>query len=129
MKQAEYRMWVEELSAVDDKGKPDLARRHMAGHKICEMVGMTDVIRAIASDGELRPPPEWPEVDCVPVGGGPGLLTCEVRTTHPTRGKLACHIGLEVKQRVGAERESFDAEQIGEAVERGRFELTKMLES
>ena len=121
MKQAIYRMWLDELNAVGSKGKPDWKKRRIAAEQICDLVGITDVIRAVSMDGVLRPPPQWPEVDCVPVGGGPGMITCEVRTVHPQRGKMAITIGLK------RDGKTFDASQIEEAVTRGRFELEKAL--
>jgi len=121
MKDAIYRMWVEELNANDDKGRADWSRRRIAAEQICDIVGVTDAVRAIALDGELRPPPKWPEVDCVPIGGGPGIITCEVRTLHPVRGKMAVKVGL------ARDGKKFDQAQIHEAVERGRFELGRVL--
>lgn len=123
MKDAIYRMWLDELNYTDAKGKPDWARRRIAAEQICDMLCVTDAVRAISLDGELRPPPEWPEVDCVPVGGGPGLITCEVRTMHKERGKVSARIGL---SRNGKE---FDSQQISEAIERGRWELKRSIEA
>lgn len=121
LQQAAYLMWLEDLNATDDKGHADWVKRRAAADQICEMVGAKDLIRAIAMDGELRPPPKWPAVDIVPVGGGPGLITCEVRTWDEAKGKVKVKIALARKGKV------FDAAQIGEAVDRGRFELRKLL--
>lgn len=121
MEQATYRMWLEELNAVNPKGRPDWTKRRIAAEAICDLMGISDVIRAIAMDGELRPPPSYPEVDCVPVGGGPGIITCEVRTLHKDRGKIAIPI------RLARQGKTFDARQIEEAIERGKYEIEKLL--
>lgn len=123
MQDAIYRMWLDELNAVNDIGRADWHRRRIAAEEICDLVGVTGAIRAIALDGELRPPPAWPEVDCVPVGGGPGVITCEVRTQHTTAGKLGVVIGL---RREG--KSVFDPRQIQEAMDRGKFELRRIID-
>jgi len=128
LKHATYLMWLRELNAtVEGTHKPDWRKRRIAAEQICEMTGIKDVIRAVARDGALRPPPQWPQVDCVPVGGGPGMITCEVRTWVPTLGKLAVKIALTRDARRPGKASNFDAGQIREAVERGTFELRKRI--
>lgn len=123
MAQAEYMMWLGELNATRGKdNRPDWGKRRIAAERICEIIGIKDVIRAVALDGELRPAPKWPEVDIVPVGGGESLITCEVRTYVQGRGKMAVKIGL-VKW-----GKKFDKAQIGEAMERGRWELKRLID-
>ncbi len=122
-----WRFWTHQLEAVSQDGKrPDWRKRRIAAIEVCRMCGLAELVRAVAADGELRPPPAWPEVDCVPVGGGPGLVLCEVRTMHDGR-KHSVRIGL--VRNAGARKlaEAFDRGQIAEAIERGRFELRKRL--
>jgi hypothetical protein len=121
MDRATFLMWVDTLNAVDKDGHADWRARRIAAEEICDMTGITDVVKAVSYDGILRPPPMWPETDCVPAGGGPGLITCEVRTTHHKMGRLGVKIGLR------REGKNFDNQQIIEAVERGRFELARII--
>ena len=122
MDRAVFLMWVDMLNAKDKGGHADWRARRIAAEELCEITGLTEVVKALSYDGLLRPPPKWPEVDCVPVGGGPGLITCEVRTMHPKRGKLGVRVGL---HRAG---KSFDSQQIVEAIERGRYEIKRLID-
>ena len=114
-----------ELSAnKEGTTHPDWSKRHKAANLICDMVGVGEVVKAIAFDGALRPPPTWPLIDVVPVSGGVGFLTAAVRTTHPQKGKLAINMRLQRP----AHAKHFDRTQIIEAYERGRFELKRVIE-
>lgn len=125
LERATYLMWLNELNAVKENGvTPDWDKRKAAAEQIVTIVGARDLIKAIALDGELRPAPPWPQVDIVPVGGGPGLITCEVRTWVKGRGKLKVKIVL-YRQK----GKKFDSDKIGEAMERGKFELKKIIET
>lgn len=120
MQDAIYRMWLDELNATTD-GKPDWTKRRAAAEQICKIVGIRDALEAITQNGILRAAPPWPAVDIVPVGGGPGMITCEVRTYARGRGKLA------VKVAIGRFGGKVSQDQIAEALERGKFELKKLI--
>lgn len=78
LRQAELRMWMVELDAFDAH------KRRIAARKVLELTGTLEAVRALAADGELRPPPAWPLVDIVPlacrVQGGSRVLVTGVRT-------------------------------------------------
>ena len=123
MRQATYLMWVSELNAMKAGGKvADWHKRRIAAQMICEMVGVADVIKAVARDGVLRPPPLWPEVDIVPVGGGPSMVTCAVRTAH--KGKVL-QVKCAMVRPSGGKK--FVADQIAAALDRGKFELKRII--
>lgn len=122
MNDALYRMWVHELDAFTDEGRIDWQKRKIAALEICKLTGVADLIRAIATDGALQVPPEWPETDVVPVGGGPGNIIVEVRTVHRGR-KHTTRIGLDAPK-----GRKFDSQQIGEAISRGKYELKRIIE-
>lgn len=125
MKRALYLMWLGELNATKVGGKkPDWQKRRIAAEAICEMVGIKDVIKAIARDGVLRPAPLWPEVDIVPVGGGPGMITCAVRTVVAGKGQIQVKCAL--ARPPGKKR--FAADQISAALDRGKWELKRIIE-
>jgi len=121
-----WRFWSSELEALDVAGiRPDWNKRRIAATELCKMIGLADLVQAISGEGALRPPPAWPAVDVVPIGGGPGLILCEVRTVANGR-KYGVRIGLKRGEGARLPR-AFDTDQIGEAVERGKFELRRKL--
>ena len=124
MNEAIYRMFVQELDAFTPEGRIDWPRRRQAALEICKMSGVADLVRAISAEGALSIPPPWPQTDVQPVGGGPGTIICEVRTQHSSMGRLSVRIGLDKPQ-----GKKFDAQQIGEAIERGRYEIKRMIDS
>jgi hypothetical protein len=104
----------------DTGGDPAaLERSRRAAVEICRQAGVLDLLRAISADGELRPPPPWPEADIVPVGGGAGFLNVEVRTF--AKGGI-----VRVPLRMAISRKPTQAE-IGEAWEYGKFRLRGLL--
>lgn len=123
LQQAELRMWTDELEAVDANGRPDWAKRRIAGERVCELLGIADVIKAVTAGGALEVPPTWPEVACRPVGGGPGFLRVEVSTLYNERP-------LRIPMRLAAlGRKGGYGEQIGAAIERGKWQLRKLIET
>jgi hypothetical protein len=124
LRAAEFKMWCEELEALDENGRPDWAKRRIAGMRVCELSGISGAIKAISAGGELDLPPAWPEVRAVPLGGGPGFLRIEVATHHEQLGVLRVPMTL----RVAGRKEGY-ADQANEAIERGRWTLRKMIEA
>lgn len=122
MQEAQTKMWISELDAKDEHGKPNWPMRRLAGEKVCELFGIKDALQAVSLGGELRVPPPWPEVAIVPVGGGPGFLRCEVRTLHANEIKSAA-------VRIAVKRTKDHEQQIGEAMEIGKAKLRRMVGS
>jgi hypothetical protein len=104
------------------------ARRLAAAREICRRTGVLDVLRAISAEGELRPPPTWPQADIVPIGGGPArdgkpaFLDCEVRTFKEGSGIRR------VTVRIAMDRKPTQDDLLG-AYDRGYFELRKLIEA
>ena len=122
MQQAELRMWMSELDATIGR-RPDWPKRRIAAQRVCEMTGLAEVVKAISANGELSIPPEWPTCDGVLVGGGVGLLTIAVRTVYHGQ-KREVRMGIKIEGRGVSHVPPF-----AEALERGRVELRKMIES
>lgn len=109
--QAELRMWMAELDALDAH------KRRVAARRVLEMTGTLEAVRALAPDGALRPPPAWPLVDIVPVAcrveGGSRALVAAVRTA--VAGQVMTEeVAVAVPLADGA---------LADAVERGRAAL------
>jgi hypothetical protein len=124
MQRAEFRYWTMQLEALLPNGRPNWEMRRIAGVRICEMVGIAGALQAVAAGGELEAIPDWPEVSCKPVGGGVGFLHVEVATRSEKLGVVRVPIALKLVGR----KETY-AGQAGEAIERGRWQLRKMIES
>jgi len=111
MREAELRMWMNELDALDAH------RRRIAARRVLELTGTLEAVRALAPDGALRPPPAWPLVDIVP-------LRCAVRG--PRRwlvaGVRTLVAGQTLTEEVEVEVPLVDGA-LAEATERGRAGL------
>lgn len=118
LRTAELRMWMDELDALD------AGRRLIAAERVCEMMGVADAVRAVAPDGVLRVPPDWPRVDIVPVAtetdGVVRRLVVEVRT-------MVSGVRLTERLRVEVGRRGLPPGALEEAVERGRRALAGRL--
>jgi hypothetical protein len=97
-----------------------------AAAEICRRAGILDILLAVSADGALRPPPPWPACDIVPVGGGPGFLTVEVRTWTAARGVMRCPLRVPIK--LGREFREERREAVLNAYDKGRWTIKRWLE-
>lgn len=112
--QAELNMWVTELR----NPRANWKTRHVAGQRICEILGIAEAVRAQSTNGMLRLPPAWPEIDCVPVGGGVGFITTAVRSMIEGQRR---EVEVRIPRADGVDMKPA----IEEALLRGRFALRK----
>lgn len=105
----------------DTGGDPmQLERTRRAALEICRRAGILDLLQAVSADGVLRPPPLWPGVDVVPVGGGPQALKVAVRTMTPA-GALGYEETIQIQNRIT--RAQFEA-----VIDRGKWYLRKFID-
>lgn len=103
-------------------GNPEALRiARQAAVEICRRAGILEILQAVSADGELRPPPPWPQTDIVPVGGGLQWLVVRIRTAHQGR-VMATEERIKVKK--GGKPTQ---DQIGAAHERGKWRLKKAI--
>ena len=110
--QAEMLMWGAMLRG--DSGRLSKEESKLAAIRFLEVMGIAEQLRAISSDGILRVPPKWPELDIRCVGGGPSFVTVEFRTIAPSGGMLT------VGARIPYKGKGKNADAIGEATEKAR---------
>ena len=125
----------------DGRVRQDYAQMRAAAHVLLEQSGLLEVMRSLAMDGDLRPPPMWvngttaDETDMVPVGGGapkgadPAFLDVHVRTFHKRRGFVYVPLRIVVpwQEAPSPERSVKLQAMLGQAHERGKWQLRKML--
>lgn len=108
----------------DTGGDAEKRRRTLlAAQEICRRAGILETLQAIQADGELRPPPMWPQLDMVPVGGGPGWLAVTCRTFVQGRGIVTVSGTVSL---AGGKRKRM--QRVGEAFEKGKWLLKKKID-
>ena len=133
-------LWLKEQmeqTTVDETGRvrQDYERMRAAAAQILEQAGLLKVLRGLAMDGEMSPPPPWPKTDIVPVDGGgpkgyePAFLNVHVRTFHDRTGFrfVPLRIVSPWHEAPSPERSAKIQDMIGQAHERGVWQLKKML--
>jgi hypothetical protein len=105
------------IHGAHEDSDPYKRRARAAAIEVCRRAGILDALKAISADGELRPPPPWPQADIVPVGGGPGWLLTRIRTAYDGRV-----VATEERIKVKGKPTQND---IGNAYDRGYWRLNR----
>jgi hypothetical protein len=120
--QAAMALLGKEIEGAVDANDPARKRQRRIAVEILQRAGVLELLRAISADGELRPPPPWPEADIVPIGGGPGFLDVEVRTFVKGRGALKAPLHIRIEPGKPPTQD-----QIGEVYQYGYWMLNRWM--